>query len=103
MSRMPFSRSELDNPEAEPLCACYQWFAEEVNISPIEFHAIHIARGRNDTSSKFLHSQGGSVSGGSAYTLTRGAAPFKWMNLSLFGCLSARRWSQRLTDQSQVA
>src|SRR6516164_4810167 len=55
MPRLPFSLREFNNTETETLCIGYNRFAEEVDFSPVKFHAIDISRGGNNAGSKSLH------------------------------------------------
>jgi hypothetical protein len=58
MSCVPFSLGQFDNTETEAVRIGNRRFAEEVDFSPVKFHAIDVLCGGNNARAKFLHNRG---------------------------------------------
>src|SRR5260221_1052076 len=55
MSCVPFSLRQFNDAETEAVRIGDRRFAEEVDFSPVKFHAIDIVSGSDNARSKFLH------------------------------------------------
>src|SRR5260370_36942823 len=58
MSCVPFFLGQFNDTETEAVCIGNRRFAEEVNFSPVKFHAINVLRAGDNARSKSLHSGG---------------------------------------------